>query len=666
MIKQPKYILLFVFSCLWGNLFSQELKSEIFSLLNLDYPGLENVKTLHTQGKDAQAAQALLDYYRNRTSIHHPEVDLNNIEISKTEQQWADDALEHTFFVHKGYQPSYNYGQDIDWEFWPVKDNELRWQLHRHKWFTPLGKAFRISKDEKYAAAWTDQYMDWIKKNPLNKDAYTSRKTVSSGEIDGARHNVFFAWRPLEVSNRLQDQIQQFLLFQSSKNFTPEFLTEFMVNYHTHAEHIDQNWSKEGNHLLFEAQRMFYAGTFFPEFKLASKWRQKGINILNHEIEKQVYADGGHFELDPGYHLAAINIFCKALYMAQANGLRNEFPASYLDLIEKMIVFHFNITYPDYSSTCFSDAKLRDKRSEIRNYTSWSEIFPDNEQIKYFASEGKAGKAPQYNSNAHTTSGFFTFRTGWEQQDQVMVVKAGPLGYWHCQPDNGTFELWYKGKNLFPDSGPFVYAGDAEVMKLRNWFRQSRVHNTLTLNGRTFDTAISETRLWNTKGNVETLVTENPSYEGLKHRRSVFFVDQTYYVIVDEAIGDAVGEINLNYQLCEGDVAIDAKRHKLSSDFEGESNVVLQCFGPKRTSLREEEGWRSTAYRKRVKRTAVSFNAIKKANETTRFITIIYPAAKASDVPELSAKFVNKRFDTNALEVEVKVDGQKQRLSYEL
>ncbi|MCR5801680.1 MAG: heparinase II/III-family protein, partial [Lachnospiraceae bacterium] len=31
-----------------------------------------------------------------------------------------------------------------------------------------------------------------------------------------------------------------------------------------------------------------------------------------------------------------------------------------------------------------------------------------------------------------------------------MAVKAGPKGEWHCQPDNGTFELWYNGRNLFP------------------------------------------------------------------------------------------------------------------------------------------------------------------------------------------------------------------------
>ena len=89
---------------------------------------------------------------------------------------------------------------------------------------------------------------------------------VSDGKIKGEVENVRFAWRPLEVSNRLQDQTTQFQLFLPSPSFTPEFLTEFLVNYHKHAIHILGNYSKQGNHLLFEAQRMIYAGAFFAAY----------------------------------------------------------------------------------------------------------------------------------------------------------------------------------------------------------------------------------------------------------------------------------------------------------------------------------------------------------------------------------------------------------------
>ena len=69
MNKTLKYIVLLAIDCFVGKASAQELKSEVFSILNLDYPGLEKVKALHQEGKDEDAAKALLDYYRARTNV---------------------------------------------------------------------------------------------------------------------------------------------------------------------------------------------------------------------------------------------------------------------------------------------------------------------------------------------------------------------------------------------------------------------------------------------------------------------------------------------------------------------------------------------------------------------------------------------------------------------
>ena len=666
MNKTFKYIVLLALACFVGKANAQELKTEVFSLLNLDYPGLEKVKTLHQEGKDADAAKALLDYYRARTNVKTPDVNLKKVTIGKDEQKMADEALQHTFFAHKGYQPSFNYGEDINWRYWPVKDNELRWQLHRHKWFTPMGKAYRVSGDEKYAVEWTKQYIDWIKKNPLVKINKNEYELTGNTQLKDDAENVRFAWRPLEVSNRLQDQTSQFQLFLPSPSFTPEFLTEFLVNYHKHAIHILGNYSAQGNHLLFEAQRMIYAGAFFPEFKEAAAWRKSGIDIMNREINVQVYNDGGQFELDPHYHLAAINIFCKALNIADLNGFRNEFPQEYLDTIEKMIVFYANVSFPDYTNPCFSDAKLTNKKEMLKNYRSWSKMFPKNQFIKYLATDGKEGALPEYLSKGFLKSGFFVFRNSWGTDATQMVVKAGPKAFWHCQPDNGTFELWFNGRNLFPDTGAYVYAGSAEVMKLRNWFRQTRVHNTLTLDGCNLETTQSVTGLWQPEGKEQILVTENPGYKGLKHRRTVFFVDQAYFVIVDEATGNARGTVNLNYHFREGAVNVDAEKNMVTTAYEGPSNVKLQCFPEKSASLRAEEGWRSTAYRQRVARTSVAFDTNKDDAEAVRYITVIYPVKDVAAYPALEAKFLNKGYDEKGVEVEVSVNGTVRRLASRL
>ena len=642
---------------------AQTPKEEVLGLLNLDMPELAEVKAHYQEGRVEEAAEALLAYYKGRTHITTPDIpNPAAVRISANEQKWADEALEHTFFVHYGYQPSFNYGEDIDWRYWPVRDNELRWQLHRHKWFTPMGKAYRVSGQEKYAEEWTKQYLDWIRKNPLVKIAKEEYEIMDDSAIKADAENARFAWRPLEVSHRLEDQTLQFQLFIPSPHFTADFLCEFLVNYHRHAEHILGNYSERGNHLLFQAQRMLYAGTFFPEFRRAEVWRESGVGILNREVEVQVFDDGGHFELCPHYHLATINIFYEALQVATLNGFKSAFPQSFVDALEKMAEFYINICFPDYENPCFSDAKIAHKGEVIKNYRAWLDVFGDNGLVRYMATEGKEGALPEYESKGHFTAGFFTFRSGWGEDAVQMVVKAGPKGEWHCQPDNGTFELWYNGHRLMADSGSYIYAGDAEVMKWRNWFRQTAVHNTLTLDGKNLQTTESKTLLWQPEGEVQVLVTENPSYEGLTHRRTVFFVEESYFVIVDEAVGSAEGVVNLNYQMPVGEVRIDGEKMRCESLNAFDSNLTLQCFAPKGATTTEAEGWFSDKYKSKVERKRVSFDVAKSATtESVRYVTVIVPHKEAQKGPKISAKLVGE-YNPNGVSVKVKVGKQSRNL----
>lgn len=630
-----------------------ELRPEVFDLIDLDRSGMENVKALHQNGQDAEAAAALLDYYRGRKGIVTATIrDLSKVKISPEEKKWADEGLEHTFFVHYGYQPSYNYGEDINWKFWPVKDMELRWQLHRHKWWVPMGQAYKVTKDEKYAVEWTKQYIDWIIKNPYD---------------DPDKENLRFSWRPLEVSDRLRKQPDMFMLFVDSPAFTPEFLTEFLVNYHKHAEHILANYSEHGNHLLFQAQRMIGAGCFFPEFKRAKTWSDSGVGILNREINLQVFEDGGHYELCPHYHLATINIFLEALETADINGLRELFPKNYIDKVESMIMYYGNLCFPDYENPCFSDAKTIHKDEMLRNYRRWSKVFPENEAIRYWATEGKSGKLPEYLSKGYLNTGTFIFRNSWGDDATQMVVKAGPPAFWHNQPDNGTFELWYKGHNLFPDSGAYIYSGDEEIMKWRRWFRRTDSHNTMTLDNKDIDNTDSKTLLWNAEASTPVLVTENQGYEGFSHRRSIFFVDRKWFVIVDEAYGPAAGTVNLNYQMPMGEIVFNTGKMTAATDFKDGSNMILKCFAPENTEMAISDGWHSPAYRTKLERKKISFNTAKAEGEVTRYITVIVPKDEPGDNLKITASFISKAFSQNSLSVQVKVGkDSKQKLSYEL
>lgn len=648
--------------CMILPVLSGGINTKAFTQLDLNRPGLEKVKKLHAKGQYEAAAKELLKYYKTRQGVKHPEVNLEKITINETEQKWADEALEHRFFAHKGYQPSYFYGKDINWQHWPVQDNELRWQLHRQKWFIPFGKAYRVSGDEKYAKAWVEQFMDWIQKNPMPGSQIDYE---DPGRKD-AYQNMRYSWRPLEVSTRLQDQPAEFLYFLNSPAFTPEFLTEFLVNYYHHANHIMHNFSKQGNHLLFEGQRIIYAGTFFPEFKEAANWRKKGIEILNEEIKKQVYDDGMQYELDLGYHEAAINIFFKALNMAEANGFANEFPPAYLEIIEKMINVVVNTAFPDYSHPLFSDAKEGNKKELIKNLKKWAKVYPKNNDLQYMASEGKKGTVPAHLSKAYQTSGFYILRNGWDKESTMMIMKAGPPAFWHNQPDNGTFELYINGRNFFHDSGCYLYAGKGEVMKLRNWFRQTRVHNTLTLDNRDLETTDSKCLLFNTEGKNDVFVYENPSYQGLTHRRSVFFVNREFFVIADEATGNATGTINLHYNLCEGAVKTVPEKAGVNTEFNDGNNIIVRSFTDVPMKMQEEEGWVSYRYNQRAKRLAYSLNVEKDSAKPARFITVILPVADTAGAPEVTARFVNPEFNEKGLDIEIQVGTQKFQLNYTL
>ena len=638
-------------------------EKSLYDLLDLDRPGLKAVKRAVDKGNFEAADKELLRYFRTRKPVALFGLDLQNVKVSKLEQRQADEALEHKFYAHKGYQPSFFYGDDIDWRYWPVKDNELRWQLHRHYWFIPLAKCYYLTRDNRYIDAWIDQYTDWVKKNPLDGVERLQAAGASQEEIAAERENIRFAWRPMEAGRRLQDLLTEFALTVQSPRFTPRFLNLFLRTYRQHADHVLNNYSEKGNHLLFEAQRMLFAGIYFPEFREAPEWRRSGIEILNREIGVQVYPDGMQFELDFGYHIAAIDIFLKALGMARLNGFEEEFPASYVETVHKMTTVTWNLLFPDYSNPMFGDTKSHDKASLLNQFRSWSRVFPDDRQLEWFASEGQRGARPDYTSQQFPQSGFYTLRTGWGMDATVTVIKAGPPAFWHNQPDNGTFEYWHRGRNFFPDSGSYVYGGDSAVLAQRNWFRQTRVHNTLTLDNRNLETTDSKLLHWETSPEQTLLVTENPSYKGLTHRRALFSTQDGLLVIVDHASGEAAGTVGVHFNLCPAPVSF-AKDGTLSTRFDDGNNIRIKSSGCKPLHIQQEEGWVSNAYRKKTERPAYAVEMEKQAGEELWIVTVIAPE---DDERRGSIAIVPDRNSTaDRFQVAVRVGGRTYTFKYEL
>ncbi|WP_175635796.1 heparin-sulfate lyase HepC [Pedobacter ghigonis] len=629
----------------------QTIHKDSFKVINLDYQGLEQVKAAVNASNYNTAAAALLTYFRRLEKFKTPDLgsDAQTINLGKPDSitiSVADNALQHRFKPQEanGY---FDFGKDINWQLWPVKDHEFRFQLHRLNWWLAMGLAYRGSGNEAYTKEWMLQFLDWGKKNPVGLSAETDS----------------YVWRPLEVSARIQSMANAFSLFLYSPNFTPEFLMQFLNGYYQQADYLVKHYAAEGNHRLFEAQRSLLAGGFFPEYKDAPIWRKRGIDVLVEEIKKQVYPDGVQWELSPVYHAATIDIFVNALRDAKKAGIDKEFPASYQQTIEKMAMAFINITFPNYNQPMYGDSWLREKEFRLKQYNSWSAAFPQNPFIKYFASDRREGKKPDWLSNALTTAGFYTFRNGWDSTATILMLKASPPGEFHAQPDNGTFELWANGRNFTPDAGSFVYNGEGILKEKRAWYRQTRVHSTLTLNNENMVITKAQQQKWQTGKNLDILTYTNPSYKNLSHQRSVLFIDQKYFSIIDKAIGNATGKLGTHFQLKEDSKLVyDKAAKRVYTSYTDGNNLLIQNLNKDEITLTEEAGKVSYSYGKELDRPAFVFEKAKTGNEMASFISILYPFDGAK-TPEISIKTNDGNdFEKGNINITLTINGKKNEI----
>lgn len=614
----------------------------LLSRIELNKNGLEQVKQFVNDPK--KAAVELLKYYRLRNSINHPidrKTKADYIENCATEKDFeiANDALKHIFVGQAAYPPHFC-GEDIDWSTSPVSDNEWVWQLNRMSFWDAMGRAYWHAGDEKYAEEWCNQLVDWTNKNPNDND-----------------HK--YAWRSIEAGIRGYRWTGLFQRFIDSPSFTPDVMVAFLNSFYDHAEFLMTKYRTRSNWGLMEAEGMAFIAITFPEFQNAEKWRDEAFRRLNNEINIQVYPDGHQQELAIGYHIGCIRWFLRTYNLAQMNGLSGAFPKSYLETIEKMCEVPMKLGLPDGTNAQFGDAWAGAPGQHKENFLEWADMF-DRDDFLYLATDGKEGQKPRTTTFALKESGLYSMRSGWDKNAVCFVLKCGPDGGGHCQPDNGTFELFAGGRNLMPDAGSYIYSGDPEN---RAWFRQTKVHQTLTLNGTNTKYA-PKLLLWKPGENLDILVVENAGYDSLIHRRAVFFVDKRYFIIVDEAIGKATGDVDLHFQLAPGNAVFDNKKYSVHSGFIDGWNVKVHTKKQKGLKLEEEEGQVSFLYTKKEPRPAFRYRIHKESRDSAvRFVTLVSPYE--NEIPKVKIKVVGRsKLGSPDLQLKVKENRETRIIGY--
>ena len=618
----------------------------LLSRLDLESPALKAVKEV--QDHPSVAEDRLLAYYHHRHSVKLPidrktKASMRGHCGTPEDMQIANDALKHVFIGQPAYPP-HDCGKDINWHTNPYPDQEWVWQLNRMYFWASMARAYWNTGDEKYARAWCDQLTDWIRKNPR----------------DGHHQ---YAWRSIEAGSRGASWIALFQRFVDASAFRPAILVAFLNSCYDHASFLMTIYHKKSNWALIEADGLAFIGFAFPEFRDAEKWRGEAISRLVQETHNQVYPDGFQRELSISYHVGCISWFQRTYALARDNGRQQAFPASYSRTIEKMCEIPMKLALPDGTNPQFGDS-WEGKPGQYRGkFKQWADLFK-REDFRFMATGGIQGKAPDDTAFALKESGFYSLRSGWDRDAICLVLKCGPDGGYHCQPDNGTFVLYAGGRHLMPDSGSYIYSGDPEG---RAWFRQTKVHQTLTLDGRNSAYAPKLLR-WNPGKNLDVLVVENESYPGLTHRRAVLFVEKQFFVIVDEAMGTATGNLDLHFQLAPGKMNVNDQTKAVGSTFESGWNVFIQAVEQPGLELEAEEGQVSFVYTKKQSRPALRYRLAKDTAEGRRFITVVipYPARSA---PGITTRLIgNPAIGALQVTLEVKAPtlGISRQLTYSL
>ena len=534
-------------------------------MLNLSKDGLEGVKEKVDQKNYPDAAVALLDYYRKRQGINYYD-------------GWDPRPLGEDFDTTKAEEICNNYivyqqlPEKIDWQSDPHGDPEWKYSLHRHEYLTELGRAYWYTGDEKYTKKFISLLSDWIEKNPMPDIEFMLTEDSETTRMHFMKQGI---WRPLTIGIRMYTSfVPCFYHFINSPEFTPEFLVTMLMSMYEHALHTRVYYTRHKSYFnvspnwgLMESNGLAHMGILFPEFKESNDWRVEAMSRFEEQIRMQVLPDGMQVERASGYHLVCSFCFTQIIDLALRNNVKVS--DTYMKGAEKTIDFVAAIMRPHGHYPMLKDADESDVFGERCSQGLWEDInnlnmLEDHNDLRwtlkagarlfnrpdflYIATHGKEGTKPEYGSVAAPDGGFYTMRSGWENDDNYLVFTCGELGApdqscVHGHADALSVDVSGYGETLLIDPGRYNYEGPYRI-----WFKQTQAHNTIAVDGQDsseladewmFKTrAKSKVKTWSSTDAFDFVDGSHDGYQRLKdpvtHRRRIIFIKPHFWLVVDD------------------------------------------------------------------------------------------------------------------------------------
>lgn len=500
---------------------------ELIEALDLDRPGLEEVRARAEAEQWDEAAGALLAFYEGLTEARHmtdpaqpqppPNPDYNTAR--------ADRVLNHEFsFYHSDY---YHLGETIDWTANPVNDREWPTALNRHGDLATLTRAWWHTGDDRYAEGAASFLRQWI-----------AAARVTSVK----RADVY--WSTLNTAIRLTVWPEAWTRLLKAEAFDAEIRLQMLKMFYHQAEYLTEHHGG-GNWLVTESRALLGVALLLPEFTRAAVWEQTALGRLGREIETQTYPEGAQYELTPHYHLVCIGGFVTPVHLMRRNG--RDMPPEYLERLEKMYEYLMYVSKPDRHIPMLNDS---DHNNIQRLMADGAALF-GREDMRYIATDGAKGDEPAPASLAMTFAGQYVMRSDWSSDALYLIFDAGPYGIGHQHEDKLNVDIHAYGSDLILDPGRFTY-GDP---KWRSFFLETVGHNLILVDGAGQNRRRSPRETWVATAPMPVTWASCDAFDYARgdydegfgrdgagrvtHTRAVWFVKPAFWVVADFLRPDA-------------------------------------------------------------------------------------------------------------------------------
>ena len=256
--------LLFIFFSIQYLSFGQKLDDQtLFNKINLDYPGLEEVKDAVGKRDYSAAKKAYVAFQRKRSNPHHfysRDLSSKYPSTSTTSNIDVNKALENAFRA-RGHE--YKFPGKINWHFNPTDKNQnpsysgtylsdWTFMFNRLYFTRQLGNAFARTGNPLYARKMDELLLDWIQNAPIRPTKW------------GDAHYWTSPWRTLEAGLRMgENWPEAWMSTIRSPELREGTVIAWIKSWIEHSEYL-MDYQGSLNWLTAESVGLYNAGVLIP------------------------------------------------------------------------------------------------------------------------------------------------------------------------------------------------------------------------------------------------------------------------------------------------------------------------------------------------------------------------------------------------------------------